>query len=71
MTSWADLNKQELFKDGAKPEPHVETADTIETVVVEEAAYIDPFVVIATDGRHIPILLDHNTRSVYPVREKA
>lgn len=70
MTSWADLNKQELFKE--KPDqPHVEIADTIETVVVEEAAYIDPFVVIATDGRHIPILLDHHTRSVYPVREKA
>ena len=63
MVSWKDvkntsvINKNEVGKE--------ESSASVETSAI---GMMDTAVILSTDGREIPVMVDHATRSVYPVR---
>lgn len=71
--SWADLAKANPFAAEAKQAEidTLEVADTLTTIAMEQANMTDKFIIRATDGRDIPVIVDNSSRTVYPVREKA
>lgn len=74
MSKWSDLAKSNPFKKDAEKvkETGLETADTMDEVHLDESAgMLDTCYIRSLDGREIPVSVDNNTRTVYPIRKKA
>lgn len=63
MSKWKELASKNHFK------PNQEIASPLDPEISpEQASVMESAIILSTDGREIPVLVDPGTRSVYPIR---